>query len=560
MSQNNSARWLATAAVWLVLLGIVVGGYKSVTWWQNRNQHQSQVARYETLVQRAKQLGMRPAPEPLAPGANVATVSSLADKLERRITEWATTAATAPPDAPRQRVKLALDSFSGYCLLRAADFHRELIGQGIEVDLVDDKADYPARFKALQSGQMPIAVFTVDALLKASAAANDLPGTIVLLIDETRGADAMIAYKKAVPDLDALNRPDARIVAARDSPSETLARVVTSQFNLPRLPKDCWVDARDAADVYQRFQTAVPGAPLAFALWEPYVSKALENPDSHVLIDSSRFRGYIVDVLVVQRRFLVENEKVVDAIVRAYLRELFRRGLESAGMVKAVMADVQQLGQPLSEEQSGKLVKGIAWKNTQENYAHLGVRPGAGGQSVQHLADMIRNITSVLIKTQAMTQDPTGGRPEGLYSDKILRRLSEENFHPEETVQADKELDELADEQWQKLQPVGTLQVDPLVFARGTAVLTDQSKHVLANLVENLKTWPRYYLEVRGNARKDGDPEANRQLAEARANEAVKSLIELGVPRARLRPVGIVPSDRSGQAQSVSFVYLQKAY
>jgi outer membrane protein OmpA-like peptidoglycan-associated protein/ABC-type nitrate/sulfonate/bicarbonate transport system substrate-binding protein len=561
MSTTSSYRLLAVAAVWLVLLCLAVAAYQLVVYWQARNRYREQVARYDSLVQRAKQLGVRPEPEPLPPNANLDAVTRLVATLEARIAEWEGTVPAAPPaGAPRQHVRLALDSFSGYCLFRSAEFRRELAAQGIELELVDDKADYAARFKALQAGRTPLAVFTIDALLKAGAAANDLPGTIVLLIDETRGADAMVAYKKAVPNLDALNRPEARIVATRDSPSETLARVVTAQFSLPRLAKDCWVDARDAADVYQKFQAGDPGLPWAFALWEPYVSKALEIPDSHVLIDSSRFRGYIVDVLVAQRRFLLNNDPLVEAVVKAYLRTLFLRRQESAGMVQAVLEDVRQLGESLTNQQAARLVEGIWWKNTQENYAHLGIRSGARGQDVQPLAEMIRNLTDVLRKTQAIARDPTGGRPDALYSDKVLRRLHGENFHPEETIQADRELEPLSEDQWQRLEPVGTLQVEPLVFARGTAELTAHSKRVLGHLVETLKTWPRYYLEVRGHARPEGDPEANRLLAEQRARAAAEFLAAQAVPRPRLRPVPTEPRAAGGQAQSVSFVFLQKAY
>ena len=39
-----------------------------------------------------------------------------------------------------------------------------------------------------------------------------------------------------MPNVDALNRPDQKIVLVQGSPSETLARVVRSQFKLPEPP------------------------------------------------------------------------------------------------------------------------------------------------------------------------------------------------------------------------------------------------------------------------------------------------------------------------------------
>ena len=53
-------------------------------------------------------------------------------------------------------------------------------------------ADYPARMKTVQSGETPLAVFTIDALLNTTPTAGEPPATIIMVIDETRGADAMI--------------------------------------------------------------------------------------------------------------------------------------------------------------------------------------------------------------------------------------------------------------------------------------------------------------------------------------------------------------------------------
>ena len=72
--------------------------------------------------------------------------------------------------------------------------------------------------------------------------------------------------------------------------------------------KPAFVEARDAEDVYRRYRTAEPNTHQVFVLWEPYVSKVLENPNTHVVVDSSRFRGYIVDVLVAQRGRLIKAQ------------------------------------------------------------------------------------------------------------------------------------------------------------------------------------------------------------------------------------------------------------
>ncbi len=454
----------------------------------------------------------------------------------------------------KHSVRFALDSFSGYAVLRSPEFQSELAERQIKLELVDDGANYAERMRGLASGDVPMGVITIDALIKGSAQVGDLPATIVAIVDETRGADAMVAYAKAVPNVDALDDPATRFVLTPDSPSETLARVVMAHFSLARVAPDPFVKAKDAADVFDRYRKAKPDTREVFVLWEPYVSKVLENPATHRVIDSSRFRGYIVDAIVANRDYLVKNQETVAAVVESYLRALYAHREKMADLVRE---DAGKSGEPLTREQAEGLVAGVWWKNTQENYAHFGLRQG---QSLQHVEDMIANITGVLVRTKAIGRDPTGGRPNLLYYDKVLRRLDDAAFHPGLDVEKIRDdavkLPTLTEAQWEKLVPVGTLEVPPLVFARGTSQLTEPSRKVLDDVIQTLKNWPQYYVLVRGHAATEGDPEANKALAEARAKAAEQYLAEGGIDPVRIRAVGVAPSGRT----SVTFVLGQPPY
>ncbi|MBN1912543.1 MAG: OmpA family protein [Pirellulales bacterium] len=449
-------------------------------------------------------------------------------------------------------VKLALDSFSGYAVFRCDEFRQELAKRRIKLELEDDKANYTRRAEQLASGETQMAVFTVDSLIKAASEMDELPGVIVALIDESRGADAMVAYKKAVPNVDALNDSRTKFVLTPDSPSETLARVVMAHFDLNSLGDSPIVKADDAQDVYRRYRSAKPETHQVFVLWEPYVSKLLENPNTHVVVDSGSFPGYIVDCLVVNEDFLLKNPDVVRDVIEAYFRALY---VHREKMVDLVLADAKGLGEPLSNAQANNLVRGVRWKNTQENYSHMGL---ADSQSLQHVEDMVGNITDVLQRTKAIRRDPTQGRPNRLYYNKILAGLKDGDFHPgerQETVRSDAELPALSDGAWARLVPVGTMEVPPLVFARGTATLTSTSRQALDALAERLRT-VRYYVLIRGNASRRGDLEANTELARQRAKAAEAYLIQSGVNPNRVRAVGVEPSGST----SVSFVLGRPAF
>lgn len=487
----TKGRIVAVLAVWFVILSLAVVAWKF--WWSPR---QDQIAEQE------------------------------AEQQEQEMIDR-----TSAQSRYKHEVTFNLDSFSGYAGFRSQDFKSECAKYGIKVNLVDDGADYTARIKALSDDKCQMAVFTVDALIKASSNLGDTPATAICLVDETKGADAMLGAGKMFPNIDALNNPQTKIVCTPDSPSETLARVIMAYFQLDNLSGNPFQFVDGAQAVYEEYKKSKDTDPKVFVAWEPYVSRIAENPDYTTIVDSSKFRGYIVDVIVVRRSYLLKNEDVVQKVVKAYLTTLFNNRNK---MVEMIAEDAKQLGDSLSKEQAEKMVETIWFKNTQENFAHMGLTTG---HSLQHMEEMVANITDVLMKTNAISKDPTNGHPNLLFYDGVMKDLFNSSWHPgfgQESVRSEDTLMALSEQEWGTLKPVGTLQVPRLIFARGTSRITSLSEKTLDDLAAKLTTWPQYYLVVRGNVSKEGDVEANRTLAEARAGVAVDYLVKKGVNRNRI--------------------------
>ncbi len=332
---------------------------------------------------------------------------------------------------PHKKLKLALDSFSGYCIFRSDEFKKKLAAQDYDFEWVDDKADYPARMKSVQAGETPLAVFTIDALLNTTPRSGDPPATIIMVIDETRGADAMIGLDPGMKDVEGLNRKDAKIVLVEDSPSETLSRVVRSQFKLPDLPllkSDYLIPAKgaDINDVYEQFLSAAPTEHKAFVLWEPYVSLALKRKGARVLVDSSQFKGYIVDVLAAQTAWLRDHPADAQAVVRTYLEQLHGLQQTDGAMAALVLSDAHRVGEnKVGPDEAATMVGKIWWKNTMENYAQMGVLPATNAATgLQTLDEMIHNITTVLDQTKQPGEPSPGvARPDKLYDNSVLGAL-----------------------------------------------------------------------------------------------------------------------------------------
>lgn len=474
-------------------------------------------------------------------------------------------------------VNIALDSFSGYSILRSPAVQDQIKAKRVKLNFVDDKADYEARMAGLKDGKYQMAVFTLDSFVLTGARLGQFPASIVLILDETKGADAIVAYKDAVGSIRALDSPEARFVLTPNSPSEFLARTVVAQFSLPSLPQNWSVEADGAGAVYKQFRAANKNEKRAYVLWEPYVSKALEEPGAHILIDSSKLKGYIVDVLVAERRFLSEQPEVATLIVEAYLRAEYSYTGSKDSLLALLTEDARAYGDgALKQADCENVAAGIEWKNTLANYAHFGLVPPVESGGLLHLEDIIANITDVLVKTDALAEDPLAGKINTVYYDRFLRDLKAQNFHPGTKLAIIKgaesemiglgslhrqtDLPVLTEQQWNGLAPVGELRLEPILFGRGTAQINMQSQRELENLVKRLQAFPQYYLVVTGNVRAEGDVEANRQLARERSDAVGQELVRLGLHPNRIRTLASEPSAQSASAQSVTFLVGQAPY
>ncbi len=447
----------------------------------------------------------------------------------------AAVAATSGTSVFSQEIAIGIDSFSGYAVFRTKDFQTQLANRGIKLKLINDGADYTARAAALDKGTLQFALFPADALLKTFAKLEYPPATIIAIVDETRGADAMLAYKKRFDNVDRLNAPDVRFVLVGDSPSETLARVVIQDFGLNQVTKESIVPLASPEKLIERYEKATPATSDVYVIWEPFVSQMLKNDAMHVLTDSSKFTGYIVDTLVVNRDYLLKHEPVAEAVLESYFTSLFNYR-DATKQAQLMLDDAKLTKLNIAPEQATKMVQGIQWKNTQENFAHFGLRPGA----IIHVENILDRISKVLVSTGALDREPVEGKWNRLYFDRPMKQIMSRNFYPgvqSESIREELALKELTDKQWTELASVGTLNVPELVFARGSSTLNDRSQLILKELAERLQAWPQYYLMIRGNASNVGNVEANKELAAKRALGALQYLESAGIPKQRVRTI-----------------------
>ena len=176
------------------------------------------------------------------------------------------------------KITLAIDDWIGYYPISSGRMKKAMRSEGYMLDISNDGGDYPARMKKLRDGELDFAVVTVDSYI-LNAAPVDFPATIVAILDESKGGDALVAYTNVVSSLDSFKSFTAqtmpRIAYTPASPSQHLLKSISSHFNVPALKN---------LGRNQRVETKDSQAALKFlmekkvsvaVLWEPNVSKAL---------------------------------------------------------------------------------------------------------------------------------------------------------------------------------------------------------------------------------------------------------------------------------------------
>jgi OmpA-OmpF porin, OOP family len=216
----------------------------------------------------------------------------------------------------------------------------------------------------LTAGRADISVTTLDQYLQ-----HHPEGTLVGIIDQTVGADALALGTANHPDLDNVDdlptlveeyAEDGRkpvLAYTGNSPSEMLLNELANTVDELRLADFELVSVDQSATAYEMLQS--DEAQLA-VIWEPETSAA--RADGHtVVLSSADVPDAIVDVILASDRLIERDPAAVQAVVRSFYTTMDR-----------YLADRQALTQfyaedgGLAPEDARSLVAGIRLYGTND--------------------------------------------------------------------------------------------------------------------------------------------------------------------------------------------------
>jgi outer membrane protein OmpA-like peptidoglycan-associated protein len=435
------------------------------------------------------------------------------------------------------RIAIGMDNWVGYFPLCSDQMKKRMRAAGYVLTCEDDQADYAKRMAALRGGVLQFAVATVDAYLLNGPSAG-FPGTIVAVIDESKGGDAIVAWQDKAASINALKQGQTPMIAfTPGSPSEHLLRSAAVHFGIPTVGQGQgpWRVATNgsAAALEKLLARKVDAA----VLWEPDVTRALAIKGIVKLLSTADTQRLIVDVLIAGRTVLQQDPSMVDTLLQTYF-DVVRHYREDAAALARDVASATRL----PPDQVDAMLQGVAWASLTDNFQiWLGNTPDANG-----LVDSIQSTLRVLQESGAIQADPLPDRdPYRIINRQFVGRaftaaatgiITGAAPPPSGTDNRFSPLDEAG---WSRLREVGTLKSFNITFQSGTAELSYGGKMELDNMMEILRHYPTFRILVRGHTALGGDPDENLRLSRDRAEAVARYLnVTYNVDPNRVRVLG----------------------
>ncbi|MDX8376472.1 MAG: phosphate ABC transporter substrate-binding/OmpA family protein [Mariprofundales bacterium] len=470
---------------------------------------------------------------------------------------------TSDAASTKGKIRIGVDNWAGYFPLCSPKMKKAMRASEWQLVCEDDQANYNQRFKKLHDGELDFAVATIDAYL-LNAAELMFPGVIVMVIDESKGGDAIVAYKKTVESIDqhgntAYNldglkqKSDIKIAFTPSSPSEHLLKSAAMHFDITAFQRKntkhaSFIETKGSVEALQFLQNQQANVAI---LWEPDVSRALANPNIVKLLGTESTSKLIVDILIVRRDFAKQQPEVVDLLLSNYFRTL-KSYRDTPKQLKLDFVAVTGIEENLVES----MLNGVKWVNLTENCEKWFGISRMGRYADQGLIDAIDSTVQTLLDYGDFSNNPLPDDDaykitlKSFVADLYHRGLQTTSFFQEKKSSnevgsyIEDKFSLLTDVQWDLLKPMGTLKREPIRFSSGSNRLNEDDKLQLQVMVNRLQHYPNYRVLIKGHTGINGDNQANKELSHMRA-EVVRQylIVAYGLHPNRLRSLGLGGSE-----------------
>lgn len=450
-------------------------------------------------------------------------------------------------------LKVSIVSFHGYAPAIVANgkslktesgsiFDRK----GVNVELVIQD-DIPTLSTIFESGAAHCAWRTSDFWAQEHPNLRNarLDARAIMIVDNTQGADAIIARDPAITRVEDL--AGKRIALLQYTPSDGMTIDAIDNSSLSARRKESvryvYVNAEEGTAGVRAVLES--GNADAAALWDPDLSLALKNiPGAHVVYSTKTATNLIYDVIVCDKRLLDDdaNTGAFQGFVAGWME-----GVEAAKRAPDEAVDAlvrtEEFFTLLAKEEGRGFVKGLfsnlVWTGLDDNARILGL---AGGTN--HYERVYRRFDQIYRKAGALANPASPViNPQDSFDYRFIRALLDDDRAAQQAAAkpefrfSEGERDTAATREAAVTKPV------VVGFQTGSASLSKRAeKTVNEEMVPFIENNGSAYFEVSGNTDSTGTRDINMRLSKARAEAVVDYLVaQWEFDRARFTAVGNGP-------------------
>ena len=370
-------------------------------------------------------------------------------------------------------------------------------------------------------------------------------GKAVMIVDNTRGADAIIARDPAIRKVEDLAGRKVALLQFTPSHGMTIDAVDNSSLSARRKQsvEYVYINAEDGLGGVRAALES--GSVDAAVLWDPDLSLALRATKGHVVYSTRTASNLIFDVIVCDQRVLdnAQGAAAVQKLVNGWMKGVDAAKADPDGAVDALIS-TEEYFTLLAKDEGKPFVKGLfdnlLWTGVADNARILGLSGGTNHYArVYQRFDQIYRAAGALANPKSPVINPIDS-----FDLRFIRNLYEASTTAQAEAKKTEVFTEAAREEAVQAAPAEVTKPVMVNFASGQSGLTKRAERTIdTEMVPFIENNGSAYFEISGNTDSTGNVAVNNRLSLARAEAVVDYLVkQWEFPRERFKIVGNGPN------------------
>lgn len=446
-------------------------------------------------------------------------------------------------------LKVSIVSFHGYAPALVANgnslttkagslFDKE--GLNVEFVIQDD---IPAIATVFESGAAQCIWRTSDfwAQEQPNLRNSGHDGRAVMIVDNTRGADAIIAKDPAIRTVEDLAGKKVALLQFTPSHGMTIDAIDNSSLSARKKQSIEYVFINADEGLAGVRAALESGNVDAAVLWDPDLSLALRATRGHVVYSTRTASNLIFDVIVCDKRVLddAQGAAAVQKLVNGWMKGVDAAKADPDNAVEALV-NTEEFFTLLAKDEGKPFVKGLfdnlLWTGVGDNARILGMNGGTNHYArVYQRFDQIYRAAGALANPKSPVINPSDS-----FDTRFIRTLYDASTQAQAEAQKTETFTAQAREQAVQAAPAEVTKPVVVNFASGQSALTKRAEKTIdTDMVPFIENNGSAYFEISGNTDSTGSAAVNDRLSEARARAVVDYLVQQWeFPRERFKIVG----------------------